>query len=128
MGCAVGRLFGEVLDYALKANNVQYIINPGTYALIGATAVLGGVTRMTISLTVILLETTNNIQYLLPIMIVLIISKYIGDLFNISLYDIHINLKHIPFVETHIPKGYEFLRAIDVMSEPVLVLSETESV
>ena len=46
----------------------------GTYALIGAAAFLGGVVRMTISLTVILIESTNEISYGLPIMIVLMVS------------------------------------------------------
>ena len=40
----------------------------------GATAMLGGTTRMTMSLAVILLETTNEIQYLLPIMLTLVPS------------------------------------------------------
>ena len=42
----------------------------GTYALVGAASMLGGMTRMTVSLVVILLETTNDIQFLLPIMMV----------------------------------------------------------
>ncbi len=47
---------------------------PGTYALIGAASFLGGVVRMTISLTVILIETTNDIEYGLPIVITLMVS------------------------------------------------------
>lgn len=52
----------------------------GTYALIGAAAFLGGVVRMTISLTVILIESTNEITYGLPIMITLMVCFDFGQL------------------------------------------------
>lgn len=42
----------------------------------------GGVVRMTISLTVILMEATRNITYGLPMMLVIMVAKWIGDLFN----------------------------------------------
>lgn len=60
----------------------QINIHPGKYALAGAAAQLGGVVRMTISLTAILVEATKNITFGLPIMLVLMIAKFIGDLFN----------------------------------------------
>ena len=47
----------------------------GSYALIGAAAFLGGVVRMTISLTVILIETTRNVSYGLPIMLALMVRE-----------------------------------------------------
>lgn len=49
---------------------------PGTYALIGAASFLGGVVRMTISLTVILIESTNEIDYGLPIMLTLMVCVH----------------------------------------------------
>ena len=48
-------------------------IDPGTYALIGAASFLGGVVRMTISLTVILIESTSKISYGLPIVLTLMV-------------------------------------------------------
>lgn len=103
---------------------------------------LGGILRMTISLTMIVLETTSDIQFLLPIMTTLMISKvcglhcslacrslvhavvfsrvqWVGDLFNISLYDLHIELKSIPFVEAVPPDAMVHLQAKDIMSKSV---------
>jgi len=79
-------------------------IYPGTFALIGAASFLGGVVRMTISLTVILIESTNEISYGLPIMITLMVAKWTGDLFNKGLYDIHIELRKIPLLEWEWPE------------------------
>ena len=61
---------------------LQPFANPGKYALLGAADQLGGVVRMTVSLTAILIEATQGISVGLPIIIVLIMAKWVGDFFN----------------------------------------------
>ena len=96
---------------------------PGKYALIGSAAMLGGVVRMTISLTVIIIEATGNITYGLPIMVTVVFAKWVGDYFNEGLYDIHIELKHVPLLAWDPPtKAKHFLTADDLMSRQVVCL------
>jgi len=78
-GAAYGRFFGELLGlYAPGYSTTP----PGNFALIGAAAMLGGISRMTVSITVIVLECTTNITYLLPIALAIMVAKLVGDLFN----------------------------------------------
>ena len=46
-----------------------------------------------------MLETTGSVLYIVPLVIVIMTSKWIGDLINISIYDITIELRPMPFVE-----------------------------
>ncbi|KAF8934402.1 hypothetical protein BGZ58_005717 [Dissophora ornata] len=55
---------------------------PGLYAMIGAAACLSGVTRMTVSLVVIMFELTGAMTYSLPIMMAVMMGKFVGDAFS----------------------------------------------
>ncbi|XP_068700527.1 H(+)/Cl(-) exchange transporter 6-like isoform X2 [Montipora foliosa] len=109
-GAAYGRFVGELC----RMLGYQHTYH-GTFALIGAASFLGGVVRMTISLTVILIESTNEISYGLPIMITLMVAKWSGDLFNEGLYDIHVKLKSVPLLEWTVPQEMYRLKASDIM-------------
>uniref|UniRef100_A0A671QKK9 Chloride channel protein n=1 Tax=Sinocyclocheilus anshuiensis TaxID=1608454 RepID=A0A671QKK9_9TELE len=113
-GASLGRLVANVLKI-----NFHMQVYAGTFALIGAAAFLGGVVRMTISLTVILIESTNEITYGLPIMITLMVAKWTGDFFNKGIYDIHIHLKGVPLLEWETEVEMDKLTASDIM-EPNL--------
>ncbi|ORX91368.1 hypothetical protein K493DRAFT_286877 [Basidiobolus meristosporus CBS 931.73] len=85
-------------------------ITPGTYALVGATAALGGVTRMTVSLVVIMFELTGALTYVLPIMIAVMLSKWVGDAFGKGgIYDGVIKLQGYPFLDNKETYNYDFI-------------------
>lgn len=127
-GAAFGRLFGHLLHKLDHTSGT--FADSGTYALMGAAAVLGGMARMTISLTVILLEATGNMQYCLPLMMTLMAARFTGNVFNEGLYDIHIHLKHIPFLEPEVPTIAERHEIVagQVMSTEVKCLRPVERV
>jgi chloride channel 7 len=125
-GAAFGRLCGHLLHKLDHTNGT--FADSGTYALMGAAAVLGGMARMTISLTVILLEATGDMQYVLPLMLTLMAARFTGNVFNEGLYDIHIHLKHIPFLEAEVPTIAERHEIVagQVMSTEVKCLRPVE--
>ncbi|KPP61495.1 H(+)/Cl(-) exchange transporter 7-like, partial [Scleropages formosus] len=118
LGAAWGRLIGNLLTNS----------DPGKYALMGAAAQLGGIVRMTLSLTVIMVEATGNVTYGLPIMLVLMTSKIVGDYFAEGLYDIHIKLQSVPFLGWEAPATSHSFTAREVMSSPVMCFNRTEKV
>ncbi|XP_069690875.1 H(+)/Cl(-) exchange transporter 7 [Periplaneta americana] len=124
-GAAWGRLVGMGLGTLFP--NGRWV-DPGKYALVGAAAQLGGVVRMTISLTVILIEATGNISFGLPLMLTLIMAKWIGDFFNEGIYDIHIQLSGVPLLPWEPPPLSYNIYASEVMNNPVVTFSTIESV
>ncbi|KAG9446096.1 hypothetical protein H6P81_012224 [Aristolochia fimbriata] len=94
MGSAYGRLLGLAMSHYTN-------IDQGLYAVLGAASLMAGSMRMTVSLCVIFLELTNNLLLLPITMIVLLISKTVGDIFNPSIYEIILHLKGLPFLEAH---------------------------
>eukprot|EP00659_Diplonema_papillatum_P015673 gene15673-23928_t len=101
-GAVFGRLFGQLL----KEIDVHTFstLDPGAYALIGAASFLGGVCRITFSLTVILIEATRDIAYSLPIMFAILSAKFVGDYFNRGIYDEHIHFRKLAFLEASLPE------------------------
>ncbi|XP_023552785.1 chloride channel protein CLC-c-like isoform X1 [Cucurbita pepo subsp. pepo] len=116
-GRIIGRLFGSVatLDVSL-------------YALLGAASFLGGTMRMTVSLCVILLELTNNLLMLPLLMLVLLISKSVADIFNKGVYDQIVKMKGLPFMEAHAEPFMRQLVAGGVASGPLITFSGIEKV
>lgn len=112
MGSIIGRLVGIGMEqlafnypdwavFAGECSTGENCITPGLYAMVGAAAVLGGVTRMTVSLVVIMFELTGGVRYIVPLMTAVMASKWIGDAFGREgIYDAHIILNGYPFLDS----------------------------
>lgn len=123
MGSAYGRMLGMAMGRYTK-------IDQGLYAVLGAASLMAGSMRMTVSVCVIFLELTNNLLLLPITMLVLVISKTVGDCFNPSIYDIILELKGLPFLDAN-PEPW--MRNITVgeladAKPPVVTLNGVEKV
>lgn len=96
-GAAFGRLIGHLLH---KLDNTRgTFADSGTYALMGAAAITSGIARMTISLTVMVLEATGDMQYVLPLMLTVMAARFVGNIFIDGLYDLHIHLRRLNYLD-----------------------------
>ncbi|CAG0891812.1 unnamed protein product [Darwinula stevensoni] len=138
MGAIMGRIVGIAMEQVAYKNSESWIwqgecasnycITPGLYAMVGAAATLGGVTRMTVSLVVIMFELTGGVRYIVPLMAAAMASKWVADaLGKEGIYDAHIKLNGYPFLDSKEEYAHIALAA-DVMkprnNEPLCVLTE----
>lgn len=68
-----GALFGRLVGQALPD------ISPGIFAMVGAAAFLAGISRMTVSLAVIMFELTGEVDYIPPFMMAILTAKWVAD-------------------------------------------------
>ncbi|KAL2004279.1 hypothetical protein VTN02DRAFT_4004 [Thermoascus thermophilus] len=111
---AIGALYGRALGIAFEMWQSAYpdsflfrscepdvpCVTPGTYAIIGAASALGGATRMTVSIVVIMFELTGALTHVIPIMIAVMLAKWCGDTFGKrGIYESWIHLNEYPFLD-----------------------------
>nr|CDS26276.2 H(+):Cl() exchange transporter 4 [Hymenolepis microstoma] len=113
VGSILGRLMGITVEQLVvncltpSSSFYRQLCKPGhpcidasLYAVVGAAACLGGVTRATVSLVVIMIELIGGLSYSIPIMVASMFAKWTGDrLFEGSIYDVQIRLNQYPYLQ-----------------------------
>uniref|UniRef100_A0A672G0P5 Chloride channel protein n=1 Tax=Salarias fasciatus TaxID=181472 RepID=A0A672G0P5_SALFA len=151
IGAIAGRIVGIAVEQLAYYHHDWFLfkewcevgadcITPGLYAMVGAAACLGGVTRMTVSLVVIVFELTGGLEYIVPLMAAVMTSKWVGDAFGREgIYEAHIRLNGYPFLDakeefTHTTLAREVMRPrrsdppLAVLTQDDLTVEELQAV
>jgi H+/Cl- antiporter ClcA len=114
LGGAAGLRFQDMFDHDIPSS---------TFALLGVAAMLAGIQRSTVSISVILVEGTGQIKVLLPVIIVVLVARYVASFFHADgLYETSMALKHYPYMDHEPRKGYDILEVQEIMSSPPIVI------
>ncbi|KAF0313157.1 H(+)/Cl(-) exchange transporter 3 [Amphibalanus amphitrite] len=149
LGATMGRIVGVGMEqlainypnwwvFSSECTAGENCITSGLYATVGAAAVLGGVTRMTVSLVVIMVELTGSVSYIVPVMAAVMAAKWVGDaLGREGIYDAHIYLNGYPFLDSKEEFDHTSLAAdvmeprnnvpFSVITQNSMTVSEVES-
>ncbi|CAD5124729.1 DgyrCDS12999 [Dimorphilus gyrociliatus] len=106
-GAIYGRAFGlAILDIYTSRTGHQYPIDsywewidPGAIAMLGAGSLLGGVTRLCLAVTMIIVEMSQDIDFVIPVMISIWSAKVVADQLALPLYKFMLNIKSLPYLD-----------------------------
>ena len=95
----------------------ERLSGPGTYAFIGAGAMLAGFTRMTVAVEVILIEASGAIGLSVPMMMSIIFARSVADRLLHAYDEQMLELKGYEFVHDEPHVEVERLIALDICTE-----------
>ncbi|KAI5357159.1 Putative CBS domain, chloride channel, voltage gated, chloride channel, core [Septoria linicola] len=132
VGGLLGRIVGHivqllVLNYPDLAffsdcdsnGNPESCVVPGVYALVAAGATMCGVTRLSVTLAVILFELTGSLEHVLPFSLGVLIAKWTADALEpLSIYDLLTDMNAYPYLDHKVRPVFSTDLG-DITSEPM---------
>lgn len=129
---AVGATFGRAVSLLVERFiSGPSVITPGAYAFLGAAATLSGITNLTLTVVVIMFELTGAFMYIIPLMIVVAITRIILSTSGISggIADQMIMVNGFPYLEDEQDEEeeetLEKYTAEQLMSSKLITINET---
>ncbi|KAG5177199.1 chloride channel [Tribonema minus] len=106
LGAAFGRLFGEVARYANLSMGLMHLtFQPWEFAVIGAAALSGSITRA-VSTAIIVFEMSGENCLRLPLGLAVLIAHTIASRFTKGAYDSLVDTNSAPYLPTLPPQAY----------------------
>jgi len=146
VGGLMGRIVGHLVQYLVymhpdhaifdscpKGAGLEGCVTPGVYALVAAGATMCGVTRLSVTLAVILFELTGSLDHVLPFSLSVLVAKWTADALEpLSIYDLLTDMNSYPLLDNKIrpiftndlgdltPRNIRSQRIIDISSSPLV--------
>ena len=116
VGGLMGRIVGHLVQYLVlmypdnamfgscpKGGDLEGCVTPGVYALVAAGATMCGVTRLSVTLAVILFELTGSLDHVLPFSLSVLVAKWTADALEpLSIYDLLTDMNSYPLLDNKI--------------------------
>lgn len=116
VGGLLGRTVGHMVQYLVVTypgaaafgdcpahGGFESCVTPGVYALVAAGATMCGVTRLSVTLAVILFELTGSLDHVLPFSLAVLVAKWTADAVEpLSIYDLLTEMNSYPFLDNKI--------------------------
>ena len=113
VGGLMGRIVGHLVQYLVymhpdyatfsscpKGGGLESCVTPGVYALVAAGATMCGVTRLSVTLAVILFELTGSLDHVLPFSLSVLVAKWTADAIEpLSIYDLLTDMNAYPLLD-----------------------------
>jgi chloride channel 3/4/5 len=148
VGGLMGRIVGHCVQYLVisfpnsfffsscSKTSPESCVVPGVYALVAAGATMCGVTRLSVTLAVILFELTGSLDHVLPFSLAVLVSKWTADAMEpLSIYDLLTDMNSYPFLGNRAHPVFDTVlgditprvrrkRIIDVSNSPLVPAHE----
>jgi chloride channel 3/4/5 len=150
VGGLLGRIVGHIVQYlALNYSHTglfgsctpdsapEDCVVPGVYAMVAAGATMCGVTRLSVTLAVILFELTGSLDHVLPFAVGVLVSKWTSDALEpLSIYDLLTDMNSYPFLDNKVrpvfttelgdivPRHLREEQIIDISQSPLIAATQ----
>ncbi len=149
VGGLLGRIVGHTVQYLALSfpdatifasctarGGPESCVVPGVYAMVAAGATMCGVTRLSVTLAVILFELTGSLDHVLPFSIAVLVSKWTADAMEpLSIYDLLTDMNSYPYLDNKVRPIFTTElgditprlrkeRVIDISTSPLVIAAD----
>ena len=117
VGCSVGQIYENTRIFAFDLNPSDFSSLP---IVMGAACMMSGYTRLSYSIVVLMLESSNSFNLAIPMIVGVFTTRTIADLFTNSLFDREIRNDQLPIIKGSLPDSSKDLKAHQIMSKKLV--------